>query len=392
MSNSKSLFARPASAYYLILGSVIALSALGLVMVLSASSVKALNESGHSFAYVLRQSLFLLLSVSIAWVAMKLRAALWKPIARTSLIFSCALLILPQIPGVGKTVGGNTNWIGVGSFTIQPSEFAKIGIILWCALRLRIHDNAASQNQPSNAAKLIVPGIALVMVLILVGRDLGTAVVVAGIVGGTLFIAGIPMRIFAFLGAGLGVAFGALILTSSNRMNRFSAFFDPFAEENYKGVGWQQAHSIMGLASGGPLGTGLGSSKQKWGNLPEAHTDFIFSVIGEELGLLGTLAVLSLFGILILGIFRVALRADNSFERYVCAGIGCWFAVQVILNVGTVISVIPVVGVTLPFISYGGSSLLATFVAIGFVLGVLRRDPAIAAEIRERKAVRSARG
>jgi cell division protein FtsW len=392
VSSSKALFARPASAYYLILGSVIALSALGLVMVLSASSVKALNESGHSFAYVLRQSLFLLLSVSIAWVAMKLRAALWKPIARTSLIFSCALLILPQIPGVGKTVGGNTNWIGIGSFTIQPSEFAKIGIILWCALRLRIHDNAASQNQPSNAAKLIVPGIALVMVLILVGRDLGTAVVVAGIVGGTLFIAGIPMRIFAFLGAGLGVAFGALILTSSNRMNRFSAFFDPFAEENYKGVGWQQAHSIMGLASGGPLGTGLGSSKQKWGNLPEAHTDFIFSVIGEELGLLGTLAVLSLFGILILGIFRVALRADNSFERYVCAGIGCWFAVQVILNVGTVISVIPVVGVTLPFISYGGSSLLATFVAIGFVLGVLRRDPAIAAEIRERKAVRSARG
>ncbi|MBU3753277.1 MAG: putative lipid II flippase FtsW [Candidatus Nanopelagicaceae bacterium] len=392
MSSSKALFARPASAYYLILGSVIALSALGLVMVLSASSVKALNESGHSFAYVLRQSLFLLLSVSIAWVAMKLRAALWKPIARTSLIFSCALLILPQIPDVGKTVGGNTNWIGIGSFTIQPSEFAKIGIILWCALRLRIHDNAASQNQPSNAAKLIVPGIALVMVLILVGRDLGTAVVVAGIVGGTLFIAGIPMRIFAFLGAGLGVAFGALILTSSNRMNRFSAFFDPFAEENYKGVGWQQAHSIMGLASGGPLGTGLGSSKQKWGNLPEAHTDFIFSVIGEELGLLGTLAVLSLFGILILGIFRVALRADNSFERYVCAGIGCWFAVQVILNVGTVISVIPVVGVTLPFISYGGSSLLATFVAIGFVLGVLRRDPAIAAEIRERKAVRSARG
>jgi cell division protein FtsW len=238
----------------------------------------------------------------------------------------------------------------------------------------------------------VVPGIALVMALILLGRDLGTAVVVAGIVGGTLFIAGIPLRIFGILGLGIGTAFAILIFTSSNRMNRFSAFFDPFAEENYKGVGWQQAHSIMGLASGGPLGTGLGSSKQKWGNLPEAHTDFIFSVIGEEFGLLGTLAVLTLFGLLILGIFRVALRADNSFERYACAGIGCWFAVQVILNIGTVISVIPVVGVTLPFISYGGSSLLATFIAIGFVLGVLRRDPAIAAEIRERKAVRSARG
>jgi cell division protein FtsW len=305
---------------------------------------------------------------------------------------SCILLILPQIPGVGKTVGGNTNWIGIGSFTIQPSEFAKIGIILWCALRLRIHDIKASQGEESNAARLVVPGIAVVMILILLGRDLGTAVVVAGIVGGTLFISGISLRIVGALTVVIGIAFSALILTSSNRMNRFSAFFDPFAEANYKGVGWQQAHSIMGLASGGPLGTGLGSSKQKWGNLPEAHTDFIFSVIGEELGLLGTLAVLSLFALLILGIFRVALRADNSLDLYVCSGIGCWFAVQVILNIGTVISVIPVVGVTLPFISYGGSSLIATFMAIGFVLGVLRRDPAVAAEIRERKSLRTARG
>lgn len=392
MSNSKSLFSRPASAYYLILGSVIALSALGLVMVLSASSVTALNESGNSFAIVLRQALFLALSILIAWVAMKLRVELWKPIARLALVISAVLLLLPQVPGLGKTVGGNTNWIGVGSFSIQPSEFAKFGIVIWCALRLRIHDQRAEQGEASNAAKLVVPGIFMIMLLILAGRDLGTAVVVAGIVGGILFIAGIPLRVFATLGAAIGVGFGFLIITSSNRMNRFSAFFDPFAEENYKGVGWQQAHSIMGLASGGPLGTGLGSSKQKWGNLPAAHTDFIFSVIGEELGLLGTLVVLVLFALLILGIFRVALRANNSFERYVCAGIGCWLAFQVILNIGTVISVMPVVGVTLPFISYGGSSLLATFIAIGFVLGVLRRDPEIAAEIKERKAVRTARG
>jgi cell division protein FtsW len=136
----------------------------------------------------------------------------------------------------------------------------------------------------------------------------------------------------------------------------------------------------------------LGSSKQKWGNLPAAHTDFIFAVIGEELGLLGTIAVLTLFALLILGIFRVALRANSSFERYACAGVGCWLSFQVVLNIGTVISVIPVVGVTLPFISYGGSSLLATFLAIGYVLGVMRRDPEIAAEIKERKAVRAARG
>jgi cell division protein FtsW len=392
MNKSKPLFATPASAYYLILGSVIALSSLGLVMVLSASSVKSLRESGNSFSFVLRQALFLILAAGLAWVAMKLRYELWKPIAQVSLVVSCALLVLPQIGGIGKTVGGNTNWIGIGSFTLQPSEFAKLGLILWCALRLRIHDQKASEGIASNPATLIIPGFMLVMALILLGRDLGTAVLVTGIVAGILFISGLALKVFGLLAIGAGALFAALILPSANRMNRFSAFFDPFAEENYQGVGWQQAHSIMGLASGGAVGTGLGSSKQKWGSLPEVHTDFIFAVIGEELGLLGTLATLGLFGILILGIFKVAINAQNSFDRYVCAGIGCWISVQVLLNIGTVISVIPVVGVTLPLISYGGSSLIATFIALGYVLGVLRRDPQIASEIRQRKAARTARG
>ncbi len=392
MNKSKPLFATPASAYYLILGSVIALSSLGLVMVLSASSVKSLRESGNSFSFVLRQALFLISAAGLAWVAMKLRYELWKPIAQVSLVLSCALLVLPQIGGIGKTVGGNTNWIGIGSFTLQPSEFAKLGLILWCALRLRIHDQKASEGIASNPATLIIPGFMLVMALILLGRDLGTAVLVTGIVAGILFISGLALKVFGLLAMGAGALFAALILPSANRMNRFSAFFDPFAEENYQGVGWQQAHSIMGLASGGAVGTGLGSSKQKWGSLPEVHTDFIFAVIGEELGLLGTLATLGLFGILILGIFKVAINAQNSFDRYVCAGIGCWISVQVLLNIGTVISVIPVVGVTLPLISYGGSSLIATFIALGYVLGVLRRDPQIASEIRQRKAARTARG
>ena len=392
MNKSKPLFATPASAYYLILGSVIALSSLGLVMVLSASSVKSLRESGNSFSFVLRQALFLILAAGLAWVAMKLRYELWKPIAQVSLVVSCALLVLPQIGGIGKTVGGNTNWIGIGSFTLQPSEFAKLGLILWCAVRLRIHDQKASEGIASNPATLIIPGFMLVMALILLGRDLGTAVLVTGIVAGILFISGLALKVFGVLAMGAGALFAALILPSANRMNRFSAFFDPFAEENYQGIGWQQAHSIMGLASGGAVGTGLGSSKQKWGSLPEVHTDFIFAVIGEELGLLGTLATLGLFGILILGVFKVAINAQNSFDRYVCAGIGCWISVQVLLNIGTVISVIPVVGVTLPLISYGGSSLIATFIALGYVLGVLRRDPQIASEIRQRKAARTARG
>jgi len=392
MENRTALFARPASAYYLILGSLSILSALGLVMVLSASSVKALSESGNSFAIVIRQALFLVISAFLAWLAMNLKESLWLPQARLAIFVAAIFLVLPQVPGLGKEVGGNRNWIAIGSFSIQPSEFAKLGLILWCAYRLRIHDKRMLERGTSNPLPLVAPGIGIVLALVMWGDDLGTAAVIAGIVGGILFIAGMQARYFATLSALGIVGFKAFIFTSPNRIGPVSAFWDPFSEENYKNEGWQQAHSILGLASGGPLGTGLGSSKQKWGNLPEAHTDFIFSVIGEELGLLGTLTVLVLYAILILGIFRVALRARNNFDRYVTGGIGCWIAVQVIMNIGTVISVMPVVGVTLPFISYGGSSLLATFIAIGYVLGVLRRDPEIAAELKARKVARSARG
>lgn len=391
MQSKSSLFSRPTSAYYLILGSVTILSALGLVMVLSASSVKALNDNGSSFAIVFRQAIYLAISVFLAWLAMNLKQRLWFPLARAALVFSAFLLVLPQVPGLGKTVGGNTNWVAIGSFTMQPSEFAKLGLIFWCAIRLRIHDQRVAAGGSNNPLPLIAPGFGIILVFILLGNDLGTAGVVGGIVAGILFIAGLPTRFFLTFSA-LGLAgIALLVVTSPNRMQRFIAFTDPFSDANYKSTGWQQAHSIMGLASGGPLGTGLGSSKQKWGNLPEAHTDFIFAVIGEEFGLLGTLIVLGLFAILILALFRVALRSDNSFDRYVSAGIACWIAVQVALNVGTVVSLIPVVGVTLPFISYGGSSLIATYIGIGYVLGVLRRDPVIAQELRERRAAREAR-
>jgi cell division protein FtsW len=392
MLNRKTLFASPASAYYLILGSISILSALGLVMVLSASSVQALTESGNSFAVVFRQAIFLGISIFLAWLAVNLKERLWLLQARFALVISIFFLVLPQMPGVGKEVGGNRNWIEFGSFSIQPSEFAKFGLIMWCALMLKRNDLQIERTGINNPVPKLLPGILLVMGFILIGRDLGTATVVAGIVCGILFISGINMRHLATLLGLVAIGAIALIATNQTRLSRFAAFSDPFSEENFKSAGWQQAHSLMGLASGGIFGSGLGSGKQKWGNLPAAHTDFIFSVIGEELGLLGALVVLFLFAILILAIFRVAIRAENSFDRYVIAGIGSWITIQVLMNVGSVISVLPVVGVTLPFISYGGSSLIATFVAIGYVLGVLKRDPEIAREIAERKSAKIARG
>jgi len=375
----KSLFSTPASAYYLILGTVSILSVFGVVMVLSASSVRAMNESGNSFAIAIRQVVYLGISIFLAWLAMNLKERLWVPQARIALIASIFFLLLPQVPGIGISVGGNTNWIGFGGFSLQPSEFAKFAMILWCALMMR------NLQESVNPLPKLLPGMAIVMALILVGKDLGTALVVGGIFLSVLFVAGISIKRILLLSAVLII--GAIILIASNqtRLNRFAAFSNPFSEENYKSAGWQQAHSIMGLASGGAFGTGLGSGKQKWGSLPEAHTDFIFSVIGEELGLLGTLAVLSLYALLILAIFRVAIRANKPFDKYVLVGIGSWIAIQVVMNIGSVISLMPVVGVTLPLISYGGSSLISTFLAIGYVLGVMKRDPAIIEEIRNRK-------
>ena len=376
---TKSLFSTPASAYYLILGTVSILSVFGVVMVLSASSVRAMNESGNSFAIVIRQVVYLGISIFLAWLAMNLKERLWVPQARLALIASIFFLLLPQVPGIGISVGGNTNWIGFGGFSLQPSEFAKFAMILWCALMMR------NLQESVNPLPKLLPGMTIVMALILVGKDLGTALVVGGIFLSVLFVAGISIKRILLLSAVLII--GAIILIASNqtRLNRFAAFSNPFSEENYKSAGWQQAHSIMGLASGGAFGTGLGSGKQKWGSLPEAHTDFIFSVIGEELGLLGTLAVLSLYALLILAIFRVAIRANKPFDKYVLVGIGSWIAIQVVMNIGSVISLMPVVGVTLPLISYGGSSLISTFLAIGYVLGVMKRDPAIIEEIRNRK-------
>ena len=262
---------------------------------------------------------------------------------------------------------------------MQPSEFAKFGLILWCSLQLRKIGNAPTQR---NHFLILLPGLIAIEILILLGRDLGTALLVLIIFTGVLFISGAPIKHFAAIGV-LGVVIGtAFVLSSDYRIGRFAALFDPFDERYYKFAGWQPAHSIMGLASGGLWGSGLGASKQKWANLAEAHTDFIFSVIGEELGLLGTLLVLALYVALIYSILRVALKTKDHFSRYVTAGIACWLIAQITINVGSATSLLPVIGVTLPLISYGGSSLLANLIAIGYVLGVARRTPEIADGIR----------
>jgi cell division protein FtsW len=384
MSNNSSVrdyarvFKRPELPFYLIIWSVIALSALGLTMVLSASAVKSLQDNGSTYSIFIKQFFFLILAGGCAYWAFKVRGAIWLTIARYALLLSIIFLAMPLVPGLGKNVNGNRNWIEFAGFTLQPSEFAKLGLILWCALHLRMSEAKSETGFIKNPLLVVLPGAVAVEFFVLGERDLGTGILIFAILGGMIFIAGAPLKLFGYSFVAVAGVVATLVVTSPNRMHRFAAFLNPFDEQYYKFAGWQPAHSIMGLASGGLFGAGLGASKQKWANLAEAHTDFIFAVIGEELGLLGTLLVLLLFAALIYGIFRVSLKTKDSFSRYATAGIACWFLVQVTVNIASVTSLLPVIGVTLPFISYGGSSLIANFMAIGFVLGVARRTPEIA--------------
>ena len=373
------ILARPETPYYLIIWSTVFLSALGLTMVLSSSTVTSLQENGNAYAIFMRQFFFLGLGSFAFYWAFKVQGAVWPRIARYALSISIVILLLPFVPFLGKNVKGNRNWIEIAGFTLQPSEIAKFLLILWCALQLRRIGEYAGKKSPF---WLISPGFAVVEILILFERDLGTALLVLIIFFGILFISGAPIKHFIGMGVVAAIIGSAFVLSSNYRVSRFAALFDPFDEKYYKFSGWQPAHSIMGLASGGLWGSGLGASKQKWANLAEAHTDFIFSVIGEELGLLGTLLVLVLYAALIYSILRVALKTKDDFSRYATAGVACWFIAQVTINIGSVTSLLPVIGVTLPLISYGGSSLLANLVAIGYVLGVARRTPEISEGIK----------
>lgn len=385
MSNTQreTLFTKPVNLYYMLIGSTLGLSLLGLVMVFSASTIYSLEEKGTSYAIFLRQLIFLLLAIQMAWVFSRFSLNRWKLFARFGFIISIILLVLVQI--IGKSVNGNNNWISLGFIDVQPSEVAKFLMILWAGFMLAKQERSGVDH--TIVLKHIAPAFILCIVLVMLGRDLGTASIFACILAGLLWVSGLRLGVF---GAGLSIGLVALtvaIYTSPYRVERFVAFLNPFAEEQYKLYGWQPAHSLLGLASGGFFGVGLGAGRQKWGNLAESHTDFIFSNIGEELGLFGTMTTLLLISILIFSIFKLALRAHDPMVRYVASGFGCWIAIQTILNIGSAISVLPVVGVTLPLVSYGGSALVATYMGIGFLLGVARRDPGIAQEL-EKKGIK----
>jgi cell division protein FtsW len=376
---------RPLTSYYLLLGASTLLLTIGLMMVLSASSVYSYKTFGSSYHIVIKQLIWVALALPTAFVASRLPHRVLRALAWPALIGSTVLLALTQL-GLGKEVNGNTNWLALGPLTLQPSEFAKLAIILWCADLYARKEKLLGDWK--HALIPVVPVTGLVTLLVIQGGDLGTALVLFAIILGMLWVVGAPARLFG--GSLLVVAALALYLasTSEERLERLTNFVDPF--KNYEGAGWQAAHGLFAMSSGGWFGKGISASQQKWGSLPEAHTDFIFAVLGEELGLVGTLLVLVLFLTIAYAGIRVAVRTTDPFVRYMAAGITIWLTAQMMINIGMVLALLPVIGIPLPLVSYGGSALLPSLVALGLLVSFARSEPGAAAALRERRRRRPA--
>lgn len=383
-SRAKYLLSHPLSTYYLIGGSSVLLLLLGLVMVLSASSIESYRIFGSSYTLAERQALFGVIGLIGLYFTARMSVQFWRGTARW--IFLLAIVLLIAVLVIGVSVAGQRNWIDLfGPFRIQPSEFAKFALVVWGADQL-----ARREHYHQDLRHLLLPFLPVAgtfMLLVLLEGDFGNTLMLAAIACGMLYAAGAPWRFFASF-AGLAV-FGVWVLTlaAPYRMERFTSWLNPNSDP--LGVGWQLTQGHYALGTGGVLGVGLGASREKWGALPEAHTDFIFSVIGEELGLIGTLSVLMLFAVLAFAVFRLTRTTSDPFVRLASAGVGSWIVVQAIVNIGAVLGLLPITGVPLPFVSYGGSSLIPTLAAIGMLLAFARNEPGARQTLRRRATARS---
>ncbi|WNI15122.1 putative lipid II flippase FtsW [Actinacidiphila sp. ITFR-21] len=374
---------RPLTAYYVILGAGSLITVLGLVMVYSASQIIALQYGLPSTYYFRKQLLAVAIGSVLLWSAVRLSVRLHRALAYPLLLGSVFLMSLVQVPGIGQTVNGNTNWLSVGGpFQLQPSEFGKLALVMWGADLLARKNAKNLLAQWKHLLVPLVPVAVLLLGLIMLGGDMGTTVILTAVLFGLLWLAGAPTRLFTGVLAA-ATALGALaVATSANRMGRLHCIGASSPGPNDQC--WQAVHGIYALASGGWFGSGLGASVEKWGELPEPHTDFIFAVTGEELGLAGTLSVLALFAALGYAGIRVAGRTEDPFVRFAAGGVTTWITVQAVINIGAVLGLLPIAGVPLPLFSYGGSALLPTMFAVGLLICFARNEPAARAALAVR--------
>jgi cell division protein FtsW len=372
------------SSYYLLVGTTGLLTVIGLIMVLSSSTVTSIAEGNSPYAAFLVQAQYALMGLPVLLVAAHLPIRWYKRLALPGLLVAVALLV--AVIFLGDIRNGQQNWLVAGPFSFQPSELAKLALAIW--LGTVLGRKQALLGSWSHAILPAVPGAVVVLGLVLAGGDLGTALVMGLLVAGAFFVAGVPISLMS-----LGSAIAAFVVgyvfilqqSGGDRLERIIATYGATCDATSEC--YQSLHGLFGLGTGGLWGVGLGGSREKWNYLPEAHNDFIFAVIGEELGLFGTVLVLSLFAVLGLAMSRVIRRHTDPFVKVATAAVACWIVGQAFVNIGVVIGVLPVIGVPLPLVSAGGSALITTMAALGMVISFARTEPGAAKALAARGSV-----
>lgn len=369
------VFTAESTNYFLLLGTTLFLVIFGLVMVLSSSSVDSYLENAGFFGGLLRQGIFALVGVPLMLILSRLPPRFWTAIAWPTLILFSFLQCLVVFTPMGIEVAGNTNWLSLGGVQFQPSEGIKMALVIWLGVIL-----ARKEHKLDDWRQVLIPVLGVgggAVALVLIGGDLGTVIIMAGILFGALYFAGVRLRMLLVpLLAGVGVAL-LMAVTSENRLTRLMSYLGQGCDElttTISAACWQPLHGTWALANGGILGVGLGNSKAKWSWLPAADNDYIFAIVGEELGLIGAVVVLGMFVILAFAFIRIMRSSASMQARVTTAAVMVWIIGQAFVNIGVVLGVFPVLGVPLPLISAGGTALLTTLAAIGVVLSFARGE------------------
>jgi cell division protein FtsW len=354
----------------------------GLLMVLSASSVSSFAEFGDSFRYFQRQSIYAIVGMGALVLTARMRYDAWRRLSLPFLALTILLLGVVLSPSHGVEAYGSSRWFQLGPVTVQPSEIAKLAAVVFAAMV--IERKWGKLDDLGHLALPLLPVVLVIGGMVMLQPDLGTTLIITATVFAMLFVAGVRMRYLsmaAFFGTVVGMG---LIMSAEYRRVRFLSFLHPW--EDASNTGYQLAQSLIALGSGGWFGVGLGASRQKWAYVPNAHNDFIFAILGEELGLIGEIVVLAAFAALIYAGVRIAASAKDVFGRMLAGGIVSWFGIQALINLGAVTGLLPITGVPLPFLSYGGSSLVVSLAAVGILVNIATAPVRASARSRSRSA------
>ncbi|MGX1694306.1 putative lipid II flippase FtsW [Microbacterium keratanolyticum] len=374
------VFAPVSTEFVLIASTTLLLTIFGLVMVLSATSATA--GSDGPYGVVMRQGVFAVIGIPVMFLLSRLPVLFWKRIAWPALILATMLQLLVFVPGIGVENDGNRNWIHIAGQNLQPSEFLKLALALWIGYVL--YRKQTLLTQWKHVFIPLVPVSGLVVGTVLAGKDLGTAMILFLVILGALFFSGVRLRLFLLPLILAAVAVITLVLTSPRRMGQIQSLMNPDSIDCYYDDCYQQLHAVWGMASGGFFGLGLGNSQEKYGWLPAASNDYIFAIVGEELGLIGGILVLALYAVFAVGAFHIIRKTNDPFVRIVSGAITVWVLGQALINIGVVLRIFPVLGVPLPFMSQGGTSLFSVLLAVGVLLSFARTLPQTTAAVPTR--------